>query len=271
MQILKTITTLAITPFLLLGCVKGTNPVDPYESINRRTHRFNLAVDATVLKPVAKIYVAILPGSVRSGINNFYNNINMIPTTANDLLQADFYQARKDAWRFVVNTTMGIGGILDVADTMKLPPHSNDLGITLAKWGDIHSPYFVIPLLGPSTFRDGMGMMFNYALLTPYPYLTSNVTWGLVGVRYVDLRSQMLDTEKLMDEALDKYTFMRDAYLQHRNFLITGEKPQDADGSGLYVGDDNGTTGIPFEPEGGIVSQTPITTALHATHRPPSA
>jgi phospholipid-binding lipoprotein MlaA len=249
MKILKTITTLVISTVYLTACVKGTNPKDPYESANRKTHQFNLAFDATILKPTAKLYITIFPGFMRSGIHNFYNNINMIPTTANDLLQADFHQAQKDAWRFVVNSTLGIGGILEVADTMKLPPHSNDMSITLAKWGDQHSPYFVIPLLGPSTFRDAMGMMFNYALLTPYPYFQSGVTWSLVGVRYVDLRSQMLDTEKFMNDALDKYTFMRDAYLQHRHYLIKGEKPQDADDSGLYIAEDNNATTIPFVPK----------------------
>ena len=157
---------------LLLGCIsKGPNPDDPYESINRKTHAFNMALDTVVLKPAATIYVSILPSFVRAGINNAYNNVNLLPTVANDLLQADTNHAIKDTWRFIVNSTLGIGGLLDVARTFSLPPHSNDSGLTFAKWGDKKSPYIVIPLLGPSTIRDGMGLMFDYALFTPYPYI----------------------------------------------------------------------------------------------------
>ena len=275
---LKSLTSMTISALCLSGCMtKGPNPDDPYEAMNRRTYRFNQAYDTAILKPAATIYKTLLPAPIRVGINNMYDNVNMIPTVANDLLQADFKDALKDSWRFVVNSTMGIAGILDVADTMGLHPRSNDLGITLAKWGDKHSPYFVIPFLGPSTFRDGMGLMFNYALLTPYPYLNTSLAWGLVGVRYVDLRSQMLDSEKLMDDALDKYAFMRDAYLQHRNYLITGEKQQDEDSSGLYVADDgkDSNTTETSTPQGPKAEPTkskfPITTAQHAAHRAPSA
>lgn len=216
----------------------GTNPEDPYETLNRKTYQFNQAFDATFLKPPARLYQAVLPASMRAGVNNFYNNINMIPTVANDILQAEWNYAIKDTWRFVINSTLGIGGFFDVADKCSLPPHSNDLGLTFAKWGDKRSPYFVIPFLGPSTFRDGMGLMFNFTLFTPYPYLGEALSLSLIGVRYVDLRSQMLDTERLMNDAIDKYSFLRDAYLQHRHSLITGDQEQQAESSSLYV-DDN--------------------------------
>lgn len=271
---MRTITSIAIITslFSISACaVKGTNPVDPYESINRKTYAFNQVVDNAVLKPAAKLYVTVLPAPVRSGINNVYDNVNMIPTVANDLLQAEFLYAYKDTWRFIINSTVGIGGIVDVAKTMSLPPRSNDLGITFAKWGDKQSPYIIIPLLGPSTIRDGMGLMFNYTLFTPYPYLSSGLAWSLVGVRYVDLRSQMFDTERLMGEALDQYSFMRDAYLQHRNYLITGEHGKEADSSALYVAGDDDKTLLPEEPENGVKSAFPITTAQHATHRTASA
>ena len=224
---------------MLTSCIqKGNNPADPYESVNRKTHKFNMAFDATVLKPPAKLYKAILPPQLRAGINNAYNNVNTLPAIANDLLQADFNDAVKDTWRFLINSTFGIAGIFDIAASdFSLPPHSNDLGITLAKWGDKQSPYFVIPFLGPSTFRDGMGMIFDYALFTPYPYISSDkVLYSIIGLRYIDLRSQMLETDRLMGEAIDHYAFMRDAYLQHRNYLITGG--EDNSLGALYVDED---------------------------------
>ena len=255
------LTVLLTSTLLLSACVsKGTNPDDPYESLNRKTHAFNMAFDATVLKPVAKLYKAVLPSPIRSGVNNVYNNVNMLPTVANDLLQADGNNAIKDTWRFIVNSTFGIAGILDVAKTFSLPPHSNDLGLTFAKWGDKKSPYFVIPFLGPSTFRDGMGMLFDYTLFTPYPYLqTSYAVYGVLILRYVDLRSQMLETDRLIAEALDKYTFIRDAYLQHRNYLITGEQAITSSDS-LYIDDDDASKMSPVPPIKAPKSAFPLTT-----------
>ncbi|MDP3561590.1 MAG: VacJ family lipoprotein [Legionellaceae bacterium] len=255
----------------LSACVtKGTNPVDPYEPINRKIYTFNTKVDSIILKPAARVYVAVIPPKIRAGVNNVYNNVNMIPTVANDILQAKWNYVIKDTWRFIANTTIGIGGIFDPASTFGLPPHSNDLGLTFAQWGDKKSPYIMIPLLGPSTIRDGMGLMFDYTFFTPYPYLRSDpLIWSLLAVRYVDLRSQMLDTEKLMADAIDKYSFMRDAYLQHRNFLINGEQQDTGD---LYVDDDeaeekNKNTILPEEPANGTPSKFPLTTAQHVTHR----
>lgn len=232
--------TILISSFILSACVcKGTNPEDPYESWNREIHKFNMAFDATILKPSAKLYTAVLPIPVRNGINNAYNNVLLLPSTANDLLQGDWRYAIKDAWRFMINSTFGVAGVFDVAEKrFGLPPHYNDLGLTFAKWGDKKSPYIVLPLLGPTTIRDGMAAVFDYLLFTPYPYINNNaVIYPIVGLRYVDLRSHFLDQERLMEQALDKYTFMRDAYLQHRHFLITGEQP---DNGSLYVDEAGG-------------------------------
>ncbi len=259
--ILSTTATIIATLCLSACSVKGTNPDDPYEAINRKTYKFNQTLDKLLLKPLAKGYKAVLPARVRSGINNAYDNVNMLPTVANDLFQAEWNYAVKDSWRFIINSTFGICGILDVAKGWSLPPHSNDVGITFAKWGDKKSPYLIIPLLGPSTFRDGMGLIFNY-FLTPYPYLSNTLMYSLVGVRYVDLRSQMLDADKFMDEAIDKYAFMRDAYLQHRNSLITGEQEQSTNNDSLYLDGD--------EPENGTKSEFPLTTAQNTTRSPAS-
>ena len=226
-----------------------------------------------ILKPPARVYAAVIPAQVRAGINNMYDNVNMLPTVANDLLQAEGKLAVKDTWRFIINSTIGVAGIFDPASTFKLPPHSNDLGLTFAKWGDKKSPYLVIPFLGPSTFRDGMGMMFDYAFFTPYPYIKSDaVFYGVLGLRYVDLRSQMLGTERLMADAIDKYAFMRDAYLQHRHFLMTGEQQQEE--SSLYVDEeaaDANDNVLPETPKNGTPSIFPLTTAQHATHSTTSA
>lgn len=225
---------------LLTSCVcKGPNPADPYESINREIHKFNMAFDATMLKPPARLYKAMVPAPVRGSINNVYENINMIPTTANDLLQGDFRSATKSTWRFFINSTFGVAGIFDVAARWGLPPHTNDLGLTFAKWGDKHSPYIVIPFLGPSTIRDGMGMLFEYALITPYAYIDDDaVLYSILALRYVDLRSQFLDTERLMQEAIDPYAFIRDAYLQHRAYMINGSAGDENAGA-MYVEDDS--------------------------------
>jgi phospholipid-binding lipoprotein MlaA len=221
---------------VLAGCAsKGTSPADPYESFNRKVYKFNTVFDNVFLKPPAKVYKAVLPGFVRKGVNNFYNNLDLIPTVGNDLLQAQGKWAIRDTWRFAINSTLGIGGILDVAQKFGLQPHSNDLGLTLAKWGDKKSPYLVLPFLGPSTIRDGAGWLFQFALYSPYVYINEDaVVYGLLALRYVDLRAQLLDTEPLMNEALDKYSFMRDAYLQHRNYLISGAEQ---DTGALYIDD----------------------------------
>ena len=209
--------------FLLASCLpKGTNVDDPYEAINRKTYQFNQKFDGILLKPIAVVYKTVLPKRVRASINNAYDNVNMIPSVANDLLQADFRWAIKDFWRFFFNSTFGVAGLFDIAATrFGLPPHSNDLGLTFAKWGNPTSPYIVLPLLGPSTIRDAMADMFEYAIITPYPYIKNNaILYSLLGVRYVDLRAQFLDKEALMKEALDQYSFIRDAYLQHRHYKI---------------------------------------------------
>ncbi|KTD10687.1 lipoprotein VacJ-like protein [Legionella gratiana] len=222
---MRFISVISFTSSLILsGCVcKGTNPADPFEPFNRKVYKFNTALDHLFLKPPAKVYRAVIPAPVRKSINNFYNNLDLIPTVGNDLLQAQGKWAIRDSWRFIINSSLGVGGLFDVAKTFGLPPHSNDLGLTLAKWGDKNSPYLVIPFLGPSTLRDGAGWLFQFALYSPYVYINDDaVVYSLLALRYIDLRSQLLDTDRIMDEALDKYAFMRDAYLQYRNHLIAG-------------------------------------------------
>jgi phospholipid-binding lipoprotein MlaA len=233
MRLIALFASMATTLALTSCATQGTNPSDPFEDFNRKVYKFNSAVDATMLKPTAKLYRAILPPFIRKGVNNFFNNLDMIPSVANDILQAEGKWLIKDTWRFAINSTLGIGGLLDVAEKFSLPAHYNDLGLTLAKWGDKKSPYLVIPLLGPSTLRDGAGMLFQFALWSPYVYIDYDpLAYGLAGLRYIDLRTQLLDSERVMDQALDKYSFMRDAYLQHRTYLIAGSNE---DNGSLYI------------------------------------
>lgn len=247
---------------LLSGCIAhGTNPEDPYESINRKTHAFNMVFDKYILKPPAVVYKAVIPAAVRASVNNFYNNIYMLPIIANDMLQGEWRYVSDDTGRLFINSTLGIGGLFDVATQYNLPLRNTDLGLTFAKWGDKQSPYIVIPFLGPSTIRDGMGMMFEYALFTPYPYLTSDsVLYGLLGLRYIDIRSQYLEKDSIIDEALDKYSFIRDAYLQHRHYLITGEQPVSNEDS-AYVED---------EEQMDYVDETPSTPTINSTESSPA-
>ncbi len=245
----------------LSGCVKiGPNPDDPYEKINRKIYAFNTSVDRYLLKPPAEAYIKIVPSKVRAGVNNVYNNLNMLPTVANDILQADWNSTIKDIWRFIANTTIGIGGIFDPASTFGLPPHSNDLGLTFAKWGDKKSPFIMLPFLGPTTIRDGMGLMFDYTFFTVYPYLHYDpLIYSLLVLRYVDLRAQMLDTDKLINISMDKYAFIRDAYLQHRNYLINGEQKATEE---LYIDEeDDGDPILKQKPANGTPSEFPLTTA----------
>jgi phospholipid-binding lipoprotein MlaA len=225
-----------VSILMLTSCThKGTNPVDPYEPFNRKVHNFNMAFDATVLRPPAKLYHALVPRRLRKGVGNFFNNLDMLPTVANDILQAEGKMAIRDSWRFAINSTLGVAGLFDIAVKFGLAPHYNDLGVTFAKWGDKNSPYIVIPFIGPSTIRDGSGWLFQFALWSPYVYINNDaLAFGLLTVHYIDLRSQLFDAERLMNEALDKYSFIRDAYLQHRNYLIAGAEQ---DNGSLYIDD----------------------------------
>jgi phospholipid-binding lipoprotein MlaA len=214
----------------------GPNPNDPFEAFNRRAHKFNMAFDATMLRPPARLYKKIMPLKLRHAVSNFYSNLQLLPTIANDVLQGEFLIGYKDSWRFFLNSTFGLGGVLDVAQVWGLPYHSNDLGITLAKWGDLHSPYLVVPFFGPSTLRDTAGITVGYNFFTIYPYIKSvGIRYGLLGLQYVELRAQLMDREHILKEALDEYAFIRDAYLQNRAYQIEGERLNADSAESLYI------------------------------------
>jgi phospholipid-binding lipoprotein MlaA len=218
--------TLLFTTHCLAADVRTVNPADPYEPFNRVMFNFNDYIDRWVLKPIATVYNKVMPKPLAKGINNIFSNIDNIPTVINDVLQANFYQATSDAWRFAVNTTVGIGGFFDVAQHIGLDPNAEDLGLTFAHWGWKDSNYLVLPFLGPSTVRDGVAWPINYEYFTIYPYINPwGTRYAIYGVSLISKRAELLHYGDVMDQAaLDRYVFMRDAYLQSRAYRIERNK-----------------------------------------------
>lgn len=202
-----------------------TNPADPHERFNRAMFGFNEVIDQNILKPIATLYNK-LPNPVTKGIGNFFSNLNNIPTILNDLLQGNFYQTTSDTWRLGINSTIGILGFFDVASHMGLEPNSEDFGLTLAQWGYKNSSYLVLPFLGPSTVRDGIAFPINYQFMTVYPLIYPVRTrYALYGMSVVDKRAELLRYQDVFEQAaIDKYVFMRTAYLQRRQYLIQRNK-----------------------------------------------
>jgi phospholipid-binding lipoprotein MlaA len=213
---------------LLANCVfaadyiRPKNPNDPFERFNRVMYRFNDIVDKIIFKPVAELYNKIVPTPIVKGISHIYANIDTIPTIANDILQFNFYQATSDTWRFALNSTIGIAGFFDVATPMGLENNYEDLGLTFARWGWTKSTYLVLPFVGPSTFRDGIAWPINYQLFTIYPYIRDvRDRYIVYGIGLVSKRAELLRFQSIMDQAaIDRYAFLRDAYMQRRAYMI---------------------------------------------------
>ena len=227
----KYLAALAVSSFALVsGCAStGAPKADPLEGLNRATYTFNDAVDEAVLKPVAKGYQFVTPGFFRAGVTNLFMNVGEVATALNNLLQGKGGDAASDAGRFLVNSTLGVLGLFDVATPMGLERHNADFGQTLGKWGVGSGPFLMIPLMGPSTVRDaasrpvdGYAGYFRYMDHMP----TRNVTFGL---EIIDLRANLLGASSTLDTAaLDKYQFIRDAYLQRRlRSIYDGKVPQE--------------------------------------------
>ncbi|PKO47833.1 MAG: ABC transporter [Betaproteobacteria bacterium HGW-Betaproteobacteria-22] len=216
----------------LNGCASQASK-DPLEGINRGIYKFNDVADKAVFKPVATGYKAVAPTPVRKGINNFFNNLGSITSVLNNLLQFKFANAFSEAGRFVINSTFGLAGFIDVASMDKIPVHKEDFGQTLGHWGVGSGAYLVLPFLGPSTVRDTTGLVFDSATTDPITY-THNIGEirlhnQLRAVQFLDKRTELLDASDLVDEAsLDPYAFMRDAYLQRRASMVQdGLVPRD--------------------------------------------
>jgi phospholipid-binding lipoprotein MlaA len=209
---------------LMSGCATTQNN-DPLEGINRGVYKFNDVADRYVMKPVATTYKNVAPTPIRKGVSNFFGNLLTITTVVNDLLQLKFSQAFNDAGRFVINSTFGIAGLIDVASMDNIPKHQEDFGQTLGYWGVGNGPYLVWPIYGSSTLRDTTGFVFDSYTSDPITYIhrAGNVK-AHNQVRLVQLlnrRYELLDASDLVDSAsLDPYAFARDSYLQHRASLV---------------------------------------------------
>lgn len=224
-----------VSSLALGGCASTNGPGDerdPWEAYNRWMFSFNDELDRELLIPVAEAYKDNIPQPIQTGVSNFFSNLDDVVVVINDLLQGKFAQARDDALRFFVNTVFGVFGIFDVATHMELPKHNEDFGQTLAVWGVESGPYFVLPILGPSTVRDTVGLAVDTLYFDPlYTIEDEQARLAAIGLKAVDTRTQLLSASKVMDQAaLDRYAFLRDAYLQRRESLIyDGNPPKKAE------------------------------------------
>lgn len=213
---------------VLSGCANNPkNPADPWESFNRKVWDFNEDVDRVYLKPVASGYRKVMPAPARRSVGNFFRNLLEPTTIINDLLQGKFTDAASATGRFLVNSSVGILGLFDVATKWGIERHEEDFGQTFAKWGVPPGPYLVIPLIGPSNVRDGIGLLPYYFATDPR-LAAKNIetTIALVGVDVIDRRAQLLTATRILDLQLDPYAFTREAYRQKRRDLIyDGEPP----------------------------------------------
>ncbi len=224
---------------LLIGCATthGSDPNDPWEGWNRGAQSFNDKVDDYVMKPVAKGYDRIMPQFAHHAVNNFFSNIDDIGVFVNDALQGKFSQSGLDTTRLLVNTTAGIGGLIDVGTMIDLPKHNEDFDQTLGIWGIAPGPYLVLPFFGPSSPRGTAGLLGD-AALNPMSYtglyfssaLTAlAVSGGVGGIKIINTRANNLGLEKVISEAaIDRYEFFKNAYIQRRNYLVhDGNVPED--------------------------------------------
>ena len=194
---------------------------DPIESLNRTIYQFNTTFDDYLLEPTAKGYDKITPAPIKTGISNFFSNLSYPVVVVNDLLQGKFLQGGSDFARVIVNSTVGVLGIFDVASHLDMPKHSEDFGQTLAGWGVSDGPYLMLPFLGPSSVRDGSGLVVDFFADPLYTIEGNGARNAFVASKAIDTRYQFADESKLLDEvAIDPYAFLRSSYLQNRDMQI---------------------------------------------------
>ncbi|RQH02932.1 MlaA family lipoprotein [Paraburkholderia dinghuensis] len=215
---------IGVAAFAMAGCATVQTPSkeDPWEGFNRTVFKFNDTVDQYAIKPVAQGYEKVTPQPVRDSITNFFANIGDVYNVANNLLQLKIADGVQDIMRIVINTVFGVGGLFDVATLAKLPKHNQDLGLTLGHYGVPAGPFLVLPLFGPSTVRDAIGTGGNY-FINPLTYVNpAAASWGLYGLNLTSTRANLLGATDLLEgAAIDKYSFVRNAYLQRRRYLLS--------------------------------------------------
>jgi len=208
--------------FFFVGSAYAEDAHDALSGYNHIVFHFNDTLDKALLKPVATLYNKIMPRPLHQGITNFFFNIDTVPTIVNDVLQLKLYYFLNDSWRLVINTTVGIVGFFDVASRIGLKQHHEDFGLTLARWGYKDSNYFMVPFFGSGTIRDVIGWPIDYFFFSIYPRISNpTVRYSLYGLGVVDRRSNYLQYQEVFEvAAVDRYAFVRDAYLQHRQAQI---------------------------------------------------
>jgi phospholipid-binding lipoprotein MlaA len=237
-----TVAALTLT-LLAAGCATTSSDprsrrIDPIEGWNRGVFSFNEAIDKNLLKPVATVYHDAVPELVRQGVTNAFNNFEDVWSSANNFLQGKGQYGFETGMRVAMNTVFGFGGILDISTSMGLERHTEDFGQTLGRWGFAPGPYIVWPLLGPSTLRDSVGLPLDlYAGSPGWAIHDTGWQWGVGTLHLINSRSNLLSAGDLLNDiSLDKYTFVRDAYLQRRRSLVNdGEDPS----GGSKQDDDN--------------------------------
>ena len=197
---------------------------DPWEPMNRRIHAFNNAIDRAVARPIARAYVAVLPVPVRLGVTNFFDNLGSPLTMVNQVLQGRPRDAVQTLGRFVINSTLGIGGVFDPASDLKMKRRSEDFGQTLGIWGWRSSRYVELPLFGPRTVRDVFGLVGDAPLSVTRQVDEDAIRYGLQGLQLVDTRSQLLSLDVMRQDAADDYALVRNAWMQRRTFQIEGDR-----------------------------------------------
>ncbi len=200
------------------------SPQDPWEPWNRGVYKFNDVLDRAVAKPVAQTYVKVVPQPIRTGVTNFFANLDTPTVMVNDVLQGKLLAAANDLGRFVLNTTVGLAGILDPASSAGLTRNNEDFGQTLGKWGVPPGPFLEIPVLGPSDLRDGPSRVVD-SYTNPRQYIKNNwVKYGLYLPDLTDRRAALLSLDETLKHTFDPYAFVRDAYLQRRAYLVSDGK-----------------------------------------------
>lgn len=259
------------------GCQTSKDPEaiaqnDPYEPTNRAVFDFNMKVDNAVAKPVAKFYNHAVPQFARNGVHNFLSNLNKPVTLGNDVLQANGPHAGETLGRFAVNTTLGVGGFVDVATMIGIPDHSEDFGQTLGSWGVSEGPYIVVPFLGPDPPRDMAGDVVDI-FMDPLTYVKfhGSDTWYAVrsGVSVLDLRARNVDNLDTIERtSIDFYATTRSLYRQFRNAEIRNGKPA-TDESDIPGLDEPQTSAPPAQAPSAASTQGPQTTPPTASPTPP--
>lgn len=215
---------------------------DPWEPLNRRVHAFNNVVDRNVARPLANAYVRVVPRPVRNRVSNFFDNLGQPVTIVNSALQGKGTQAWESLGRFLLNSTVGLGGLFDPASRANIPNHNEDFGQTLGVWGWRRSRFVELPLFGPRTLRDAVGMIGDAPMSPIRPIERDTARVFLQGLQLVNVRVQLMAVDSMREGAVDDYALVRDAWLQRRNYQIFGSEGQGEDDLPDYLRDlDNPT------------------------------